>query len=872
MSSKYVDTESSIQVIGCIYSNPELLNNDKYTFTEDDFVPELHKVIFSAMNNLYFTGGNEKFSRQTVEDYISKFPESLAIYKAQNGREWLENAYHSANVTNFNFYASRVKKMTLLREYEKVGMDVSYILDPDEVDPKIRQKKEELFNGMTLKELADNVENKVLRVKDDVVEDNDNLEWHAGDNSKQILEDIVNGKNLGYPFYDPVYTAITGGARRGKMILRSAASGVGKAILNDEIIPTPSGWRKVSDIKVGDYLFDAFGKPTKVIGVFPQGKKDVWQVSFSDGRSAKCSPDHLWSYCTHGQKPYSIAARKFYTKTLREISQDKQYRNHSIMVPQQMAVQYPHKVLPIDPYVMGLILGDGSFRIQKNANNKTFSYSSEDEELPNAIAQIMGWGVKKNSSHNYNWTFKWKDKNDSRKHKSGYGTEHVNVWVEEILDAYPSLWNVKSEDKFIPTEYLQGDIQQRYDILNGLLDSDGSVDKKGRVRYYTISPMLRDNVIEICESLGLHARYSVDNHKPTNTGYIIHITGSPDVKLKLFRLKRKHALMEQWYNNGEKKFHGNFVRIDNIKDLGYQTEMTCFLVDNPEHLFLMNDFIVTHNTRTSVADACYLACDEIYENGQWQDIGDRIPTLLISVEVDEDELEALMLSFIANVPSNHIMENKFEMGEYDRVVHAIDIEKRSKLHIVFMPDYKLKDVRNAIVKGIREYGVQVIFFDYICSSTSIMAELASATGGVKLNEFQVLYNMASSLKDIAENFGVTIVTSSQLNRSAMDTLTPTSNVLAGASSMANRVDTAMAMRDVTKEDLKEIGDYFEEGFEPNVVGGVFKNRSGKWNNIVLYYAADKGTCRYRVVFATDYLMRPIPLEKILPKEEQDTVF
>lgn len=677
MSSKYFDTESSIQVIGCIYSNPDLLNNDKYTFTEDDFVPELHKVIFSAMNNLFFTGGNEKFSRQTVEDYIGKFPESLAIYKAQNGREWLDNAYHSANVTNFNFYASRVKKMTLLREYERVGMDVSYILDPDEVDPRIRQEKEEIFNGLSMKELADNVENKVLRVKDDVVEDNDNLEWHAGDDSEQILDDIMSGKNLGYPFYDPVYTAITGGARRGKMILRSAASGVGKAIPNDTIIPTPSGDKRVDEVKVGDYLFDGFAKPTKVLGIFYQGKKDVWRVTFDDGRQAKCSPDHLWSYITYDDLKIDNHTRKFRTSTLRDMS---------------------------------------------------YIFSKE-----------------------------------------------------------------------IPQHY--------------------SDDGKKNVGSYCVPNL-----------------------------YVPIVSFEPDTN------------------------YGRFNQIIKIEDLGYQTEMTCFLVDNPEHLFLMNDFIVTHNTRTSVADACYLACDEIYENGQWQNIGERIPTLFISVEVDEAELESLLLSFIADVPSNHIMENNFDVGEYDRVVHAIDVEKRSKLHAVFMPDYKLKDVRNAIVKGIREYGTQVIFFDYICSSTSIMAELASSTGGVKLNEFQVLYNMASSLKDIAENFGVTIVTSSQLNRSAMDTLTPTANVLAGASSMANRVDTAMAMRDVTREDLKEIGDYFDEGCEPNVVGGVFKNRSGKWNNIILYYAADKGTCRYRVIFATDYLMRPISLEKILPEDKQEDVF
>ena len=365
-------------------------------------------------------------------------------------------------------------------------------------------------------------------------------------------------------------------------------------------------------------MFDAFGKPTLVKAIYPQGEKEVWEVTFKDGRKAKCCEEHLWSYCTEGQRKEQKLNRKFYTKTLKEINQLDLYQKghgYKILIPMQKAVEYNLKNYYITPYAFGLLLGDGSFRY---SNNKALTFSSENNELPSALAKEMNWNYKKNSDKNYNWNFE--DPNN---------LNHTNVWVEEALKDFPALWQTKSETKFIPREYLEGSIEQRFDLLNGLLDTDGSIDKeKGRISYYTVSPRLRDDIIELSLSLGFKATWLEDNHKDSLPLYKIEITGTPEDKLKLFKLKRKHDLIEFWFNNGKRKELNLFNPIVKIEKLNYSEEMTCFYVDNEEHLFLMNDYIVTHNTRSMIADACSIACNQIYniEKGEWEPNGTREPT------------------------------------------------------------------------------------------------------------------------------------------------------------------------------------------------------------------------------------------------------
>ena len=365
-----------------------------------------------------------------------------------------------------------------------------------------------------------------------------------------------------------IFNTITRGGRKGKLYIRSAGSGVGKALPNFTRIPTPDGWKSVGEIKVGDLLFDRFGNPTKVLKVFPQQeKKEIYKVYFKSGRVAECCDEHLWSYYSNKN---DRNPNKLITTTLRNIIDNPRGLHdtkgrYRWSIPVTEPVKYPEKSYSIDPYVMGLILGDGSFRY--DLSNKSFSFSSSDEELVKAICDRQGYSTyKRNSDHNYNWSFELVNQE-----------KHKNVWVEDILSEYPELWQLKSGDKYIPQEFLLGSVEQRYDLLAGLLDTDGSIDEKGRIGFTTISPILRDNIIELCESLGLTCNYSTDTRSDKYTigeCYNLHIQAPKTVKAKLFKLKRKLDIAIAYTNNGKREERRDRDSIIKIESTGEFVDMT----------------------------------------------------------------------------------------------------------------------------------------------------------------------------------------------------------------------------------------------------------------------------------------------------------
>lgn len=687
--AKYVDLSATIQVIGCIFQNPSLLDDGKYFFNEEDFTEEFHRILFGSIFNLHSLGAKE-ITINTIEDYLKERPKSLAVYKNSKGAEYLQKLKQNIQLSTFDYYYQRLKKMTLLRMYSNAGMDLSWLYDVDNIlDIKKKQIQEDWLDNNSLEDIAEIIDKRITEIRMKYIDNTDEDFVQAGNKLNELIENLKKHPEFGYPMYGSLINTITRGARLKKFYLRSAATGVGKCLPNSTNIPTPKGYTTVGQVKVGDYLFDAFGKPTKVLAIYPQGKKEVWEVTFKDGRKARCCEEHLWSYCVKGQE---VEKRKFHTNTLKELYQQ-DYKN-KILVPMQRAVEYEEKVYYVKPYDFGF---------------------------------IIGWG--------------YKDKKDGL--ISNFG-------------------NLKlTREAYIPNEYLRGSISQRFDLLNGLLDSNGNIDEKdGKVSYCTTSSELKDDIVELARSLGFKTSVE-DNSKY----YKIVISGRPEDEIKLFKLDRKKELILQWYNNGERKENNLFNPIIEIKKLNYSEEMTCFYVDNEEHLFLMNDYIVTHNTRAMIADACNFACDEIYDTTtkSWVSNGTKEPTMFITTEQEIDEIQTMMLAFLSAVNENHIIYNKYEGDEVERVLHAAKIIKESPLYIKRLPDFSISDIENTIKYGIHEWGVRYICLDYLHTSMKILTEVTSKTGIKGLREDNVLFMLSIRLKDLCNEFGVFILSSTQLN-------------------------------------------------------------------------------------------------------------
>lgn len=261
-------------------------------------------------------------------------------------------------------------------------------------------------------------------------------------------------------------------------------------------------------------------------------------------------------------------------------------------------------------------------------------------------------------------------------------------------------------------------------------------------------------------------------------------------------------------------------------------------------------------TRAMIADACFIACDEIYslEEKKWINNGTKEPVLFISTEQEIDEVQTMMLAFLSNVDENHIIYNNYEDDEFDRVMHAAKLLQKCPIHVKKLPDFSLKDIENTIKYSINEWGARYIFFDYLHTSMKILSEVSSKTGIKGLREDNVLFMMSIRLKDICNEYGVFIMTATQLNADYITAQQYDQNLLRGAKSIADKIDLGMIMLQTSQEDKEALKPILVKlGLqEPVIKISVYKNRRGRYKDILLWCKADRGTCRIEPMFVTDY--------------------
>lgn len=360
---------------------------------------------------------------------------------------------------------------------------------------------------------------------------------------------------------------------------------MGKAQDLDSIVWDENGKKRFGDLKIGDKIYGDDGELTNVIGIYPKGKKDIYEIEFSDGTTARSCDEHLWGVEKRG---------KYKVLQLSEIMQKyKTERGDCIYyVGMNEPVNYPSKNLPIDPYFLGLIIGNGSTR------NRSLTISTEDEEIVDYLYSLNDNDicikyVERKNKISYDYAIR---KTNNKPHKYISQLRKMN-----LMEKY-------SYEKFIPKNYLYSSIEQRISLLQGLMDTDGNI-HNNVISYYTTSEQLAIDVQELCHSLGIRTRLSEKQSYYTYNGvkmkgrlsYVIKLYLKNDYKYPIFRLSRKQSKIKN------KKFDWGKKRgIENIKYLG-KFESQCIEVDNNSHLYLTDNYIPTHNTITSVITILHFA-------------------------------------------------------------------------------------------------------------------------------------------------------------------------------------------------------------------------------------------------------------------------
>lgn len=276
-------------------------------------------------------------------------------------------------------------------------------------------------------------------------------------------------------------------------------------------------------------------------------------------------------------------------------------------------------------------------------------------------------------------------------------------------------------------------------------------------------------------------------------------------------------------------------------------------------------------TRSMIADACYIGCNKIYdETFGWIKNGVAEPVLYITTEQELEEIQTMMLAFLSAVNEEHIINGKYEGDEEERVLKAAEILEQSPIYIEELPDFSLKDVEDRIKKNVREKNVKYICHDYIHTSLKILEEITRRSGGVKLREDNILFMLSTKLKDICNQYGVFILSSTQLNGDWKDAKIPDQNLLRGAKAIADKIDLGGILLPVTTDDIKALEPILNSNIfaKPTIKLSIYKNRRGRYKGVILWCKADLGCCRIQPMFATtyDYEMIEINNTKIMVEE------
>lgn len=386
-----------------------------------------------------------------------------------------------------------------------------------------------------------------------------------------------------------------GGIPFGKILEVMGQESSGKAVPLDSPVLTPTGYKLMGELSLSDKVMDPVsGDPISIIGIYPQGLKRVYKVTFRDGTSAECSEDHLWEVQFRSHHQY-----KSQVLTIKEIL-EKGYRTKRVSgkgkfkykynIPSTIPLNFEKKELPIHPYILGYILGDGGLG---RANYIMFNIGLEDaDSFKHNISKFLKEGAELEDKGIYENPF-------GKTHRfilKGYSKEIKSLCLEGKL----------SSDKFIPEDYLWSSVEDRKYLLAGLLDSDGTIgEQHNRARYSsrfkfssTSSKMIKQ-LVQIVRSLGGFITEPKSKIRERQfEGYEKRISKEIRTGGRLpfnpFMLERKRKQYQVKIENQTKS--ANYRR--SIIDISYigKKECQCIKVSSERGLFMLNDFIVTHNT------------------------------------------------------------------------------------------------------------------------------------------------------------------------------------------------------------------------------------------------------------------------------------
>lgn len=480
-----------------------------------------------------------------------------------------------------------------------------------------------------------------------------------------------------------------------------AWTSVGKAQPGTSIIRTPGLPIEFKNIKVGDVICSSSGGRQVVTGVFPQGEKEIFEITFTDGRRARCCDDHLWKYRAK-DKPWTVG-------TLKEIKT--RGKAQRINIPIHGPLEYGKKDLPLDPYVFGILLGDGSFR------NCSVRFTTSKKDIADKVESLLPAGdfLIHNREIEYSITTGSRDKTPSKTMQA----------IESC-----GLRGCYSTQKFIPECYLTSSVEDRRKLLDGLISTDGHMAKGSTcaIEYSTSSERLAINVVDLVRGLGGFASIAKrENPKYTNNGEERTGEANYRVVITLDGFSKERARKRS-------------MRIISIVPVGRE-EAFCISVSGQDSLYITDDYVVTHNTAFMIEAICRFFLEN--ERGRMA---------VFSTEMTEEQNIARILANRTGFNANVILSGNL----LDQHLPRVEAEKgwlAGKDLRIYTKTRSIEDISAQCRKLKHGGGVDVVWVDFI--------QNVHRENG-KQDQYAMMSQIAKDLQALAHDCRCTIICLSQL--------------------------------------------------------------------------------------------------------------
>ncbi|RKS80402.1 replicative DNA helicase [Motilibacter peucedani] len=760
-------------VLGAMLLSKDAIADVVEVLRGNDFYRPAHELVYDAVLDLY--GRGDPADAVTVAAELTKRGEIARVGGATYVHTLVSMVPTAANA---GYYAGIVREQAILRRLVEAGtkiVQMGYAGDGN-ADEVVDRAQAEVY-GVTDKRASEDYQplSAIMEGALDEIE-------AIGSRGGQLV-----GTPTGFADLDE----LTNGLHGGQMIIIAARPAVGKALALDTPLPTPSGWTTMGEVCVGDQLLTAEGRPTTVVAATEvMVDRPCYEVHFSDGSVIVADAQHQWLTETRASRRSAQQAATGYNRyrnqrtfaevrttediarTLRCPTADRRL-NHSVRNAAPLVL--PERSLLVAPYVLGVWLGDG--------HSAAARFTTADPEIVTYV-EGEGYVCSEQAGLNYGIALAAPERLVARScvvcgasfvpkapqvrccgqscgGKARFVSDPVPAptcsscggpckgvlglcaacrATEASVQAQLRELGVLG-DKHIPTDYLRASVQQRRDLLAGLMDTDGTVLPSGVLQFAVTCRRLAMDFRELVVSLGMRCTLTTKRVKgrtaETSTAFVLTFSSDEDV----FRLERKRLAHKE---RGARLFQRRDSRFVTEVRRVASVPVRCVQVDDESHLYLAGGTMIPTHNSTLALDFARAAA-----------IKSQLTTAFFSLEMGRNEITMRLLSAEARVPLHHMRTGSMTDDDWNRLARRMGEVSEAPLFIDDSPNMTMMEIRAKCRRLKQRHDLRLVIVDYL--------QLMQSGKRVESRQ-QEVSEFSRSLKLLAKELDVPVIALSQLNR------------------------------------------------------------------------------------------------------------